>query len=256
MRVGICEWRAMAGGEALFRRLRRTGLAGVQVSYEAAGFAAKMERYTRWAADYGVTLTSIGANVFCERAVFAPENAAWVRDVAADICRGAALTEGRLFHVPAFGASYIRSEQELHQTATALQVICDVAAAQGMTVATENALSLAGNEWLLTAVSRPNLKLYFDTQNPQTAHGDAAAQAAAFTACIPEVHVKDCDEHGVSVPLGTGVTGFDDTLAALLRGGYDGWLLLENAYDRAADPNAAMRADAEYVRVQTSNHRR
>jgi sugar phosphate isomerase/epimerase len=249
MQVGICEWCAMAGGEELFRRLQRTGLNGVQVSYEATDFVPKMEQYARLAADYGVTLTSVGANIFCERAVFAPENAAWVRDVTADICRGAALTEGRLFHVPAFGASYIRNEQELCQTVAALQSICDVAAAFDVTVAAENALPLAENERLLEAVNRPNLKLYFDTQNPQTAHGDAAAQAAAFAARIPEVHVKDCNEHGVSVPLGTGVTGFDHTLATLLHGGYDGWLLLENAYNRAVDPDAAMRADADYART-------
>ncbi|MBO5797423.1 MAG: hypothetical protein J6R77_03635, partial [Clostridia bacterium] len=65
MRIGICEWSAMAGGEDLFRRLKDTGLLGVQVSYEN-GFVEKMERYVRWAEQYGVTLTSVGANVFCE----------------------------------------------------------------------------------------------------------------------------------------------------------------------------------------------
>ena len=246
MRIGICEWSAMAGGEELFRRLQRTGLLGVQVSYETAGFVEKMERYVKWAEQYGVTLTSVGANVFCDRPFFLPENAEWVKETVADVCRGAALTEAKLFHAPSFGASTVHTDEQRHQTAVALQLMCDVAAAYGVTVGTENALSLEENEQLLAAVNRPNLKMYFDTQNPETtSHPDAAAQATAFVSIIPEVHVKDCDETGRSVKLGTGVTGFETTLGNLIRGGYDGWLHLENGYDKFADPEAAMIEERE-----------
>ena len=249
MRIGICEWCAMAGGEDLFARLRRAGLSGVQVSYETGAFSEKMERYARWAESYGVTLTSVGANVFCERPFFLPENADWVRATVEDVCRGALLTEGKRFHAPSFGASTVRTAGEREQTAAALRLMCDTAAPFGVTVAAENALSLEENRWLLSVVDRPNFALYFDTQNPETAPGhDAAEQAAAFVARIPEVHIKDCAPDGRSVPLGQGHTRFRETLTALCRGGYDGWLLLENAYDRTPDPEAAMRADADTAR--------
>ena len=243
MRIGICEWSAKTGGEDLFKRLQRVGLSGVQVSYETEGFSEKMERYLAWSAEYEITLTSVGANNFCGRALFDHSEDELVR-VITDISRSAAKTEGKLFHIPAFGASHIHNDEELQATAKALQIACDTAAEYGVTVGAENALSLAENEWLMKAVDRPNLKLYFDTQNPETSpHHDATEQAAAFVVIIPEVHVKDCDETGRSVPLGTGTTRFADTLKALVEGGYDGWLLLENGYGDD-NPEDEMKDDA------------
>lgn len=248
MQIGICEWCAGMGGEAMFQRLKRVGLCGVQVSYEPAAFADKMERYAAWAAEYGVSLVSVGANIFCERPLFRPEHAAELDAVVADIAAQAVHTENRLFHVPAFGAGEIHSAEELEQMTAGLRRVCDIAAEWKVTVASENALSLAENQRLLAEVDRPNFCIYYDGQNTELAQGDAMEQAAAFAAASAEAHIKDCNATGRSVPLGQGVTRAADTLAALQRGGFDGWFLLENAFEGVAEDE--MRADMAWLQKE------
>ena len=172
--------------------------------------------------------------------------------ITEEICRGALLTEGKLFHVPAFGASTVKTEEQFRGTARGLRQVCDVAARFGVTPAAENPLSLEENRELFRQVGRQNLRMYFDTQNPQTTpHPDAPLQAAAFASLIPEVHVKDCDGAGRSAAPGRGVTRCADTLAALFRGGYRGWLLLENDYSRLPDPEEGMGADLAALKALT-----
>lgn len=251
MKVGICEWNAAAGGEAMFQRLQRVGLSGVQVSYEANGFLEKMQQYVEWGKQYGVTLTSVGANVFCEKPLFLPENEALLREVVADVARGATLTAGRLFHVPAFGASHLHSEADYRHMVTALQIACDVAAKWGVRAESENVLSVAENRQLIKDVARPNFGIYFDTQNSQMSeHHDAAAHATAFGADFFEVHVKDCAENGEPIHLGDGVSAAEETVTALMDGGFNGWFILENGYggDTAED---AMKADIAWLRSVT-----
>lgn len=252
MRYGICEWSALAEGEALFARLKQVGLAGVQVSYRPGDFVGRMERYAALAERFGITLTSVGANIFCERPIFDFGGEEILRQRVEEICRGALLTEGKLFHVPAFGASTVRTEEQFLATAGALRTVCDIAASFGVVPAAENPFSLEENRRLFRLVDRENLRMYFDTQNPQTTpHPDAPAQAAAFASLIPEVHVKDCDAAGRSVAPGSGTTRCADTLSALIGGGYNGWLLLENDYSRAPDPEASMAADLAVLKGLT-----
>lgn len=253
MPVGICEWSAGASGEALFARMGRAGLRGVQVEYQPEGFLPKMARYRDWAEKHGVVLTSVGLNLFCAEPLIAPDNAARLRAVTREAAEGAAATANRLFHVPAFGASTLRGAQELAWMTAALQAACEEAAPFGVCVASENQLSLEENRRLLQAVNRPNFTIYFDSQNPQqTPHPDAAAQASALAGRLRETHVKDCDAAGRSCPLGQGVSGAEETMRALCCGGFDGWLLLENVYE-GDGAEAAMAADRRWLETVCRN---
>jgi sugar phosphate isomerase/epimerase len=72
----------------------------------------------------------------------------------------------------------------------------------------------------------------------------AADIAAAVRGGLP---LTDGVQAGLWQPLGDGAVPLADTLAALRRSGYDGWLIVE--HDFAPDPEASARRSLEWLRA-------
>lgn len=88
------------------------------------------------------------------------------------------------------------SEETLAKIAKGLQLACDRLAAEGLTLALENARSLYANTGgnmrrVLDAVQRPNLKIIWDPANAYVAGEDPAVGFAQVQGQIVDVHCKD-----------------------------------------------------------------
>jgi sugar phosphate isomerase/epimerase len=115
--------------------------------------------------------------------------------------------------------------------------VCDYALDKGqITIGMENLLSVEALIRLIDAVGKPNLKVFFDTQNYYLdAKVDVAAMVEPLMPYICDVHVKDGYEADIEPSgalIGEGDSEFFDTIAELRRCGYRGWLISENFYDR------------------------
>ncbi|MEZ4726345.1 MAG: sugar phosphate isomerase/epimerase family protein [Caldilineaceae bacterium] len=101
------------------------------------------------------------------------------------------------------------SEETLAKIAKGLQIACDRLAAEGLTLALENARSLYANTGgnmrrVLDAVQRPNLKIIWDPANAFVAGEDPAAGFAQVQGHIVDVHCKDA----LVVDEATGLTAW------------------------------------------------
>ena len=135
--------------------------------------------------------------------------------------------------VPNFVNSKIKNDKDFSRAVKVLTEVCDLAANHGITIATENALSPGKIDKLIGEVNRPNIKLYFDTQN-HFLHGDynMAQLLERLMPYVCEVHVRDGknkDESGAI--LGQGDAGFYECVEVLKKHNYSGWVISENYYD-------------------------
>jgi 2-epi-5-epi-valiolone 7-phosphate 2-epimerase len=78
-----------------------------------------------------------------------------------------------------------------------------------------------------------------------------------YSAYSPQTQVKDgyqADIEPSGALMGEGDSGFLDTIAELRKGGYKGWLISENFYDRGPvgklddDPKALMEKDFQVLK--------
>ncbi|MEZ4707040.1 MAG: sugar phosphate isomerase/epimerase family protein [Caldilineaceae bacterium] len=88
------------------------------------------------------------------------------------------------------------SDETLAKIAKGIQIACDRLAAEGLTLALENARSLYANTGgnmrrVLDAADRPNLKIIWDPANAHVAGEDPAAGFAQVQGHIVDVHCKD-----------------------------------------------------------------
>jgi sugar phosphate isomerase/epimerase len=83
-------------------------------------------------------------------------------------------------------------------------------------------------------VDRENFYLFFDSCNHacMTDYDIHEILRELYPHYYPQMHVKDgvkgCNAQYV---LGTGTTGFEETIAFLKQQNYRGWLILENLYE-------------------------
>jgi sugar phosphate isomerase/epimerase len=118
-----------------------------------------------------------------------------------------------------------------------------LAGKDGIIVAAENTLSVEATLDLFKRIDRPNLKLYFDTQNYYLSKGlDTPTLLETLMDYICQVHVKDGKNKDLSgALLGEGDTGFHRSMEVLKKHHYSGWIVLENYYDQ--QPLSAKKAD-------------
>ncbi|MBM3707911.1 MAG: sugar phosphate isomerase/epimerase [Actinobacteria bacterium] len=135
--------------------------------------------------------------------------------------------------VPSFENSDIKSDTDLKQAVKVLKNACDKALESGIIIAAENLLSPMKIEELFKQTNRPNLKLYFDTQNHYLHKGYKMADLLErLMQYVCEVHVKDGKNGNLSgALLGEGDAGFYESIEVLKKHNYSGWIISENYYD-------------------------
>ena len=175
--------------------------------------------------------------------------------MASAIDAAAALGLG-LVQFPCFEGSFVSSAEERLNMADGLRFACNVAADRGITVSTENVLSIDETDELFERVDSPNLAVFFDMQNYMLNRGfDQLAQLDALYDRVAQAHAKD-GKGGVlsSAIVGTGDSKVGEQIALMVGRGYEGWISLENFYTtgplahRNDEPFDTMAEDATALR--------
>ncbi len=185
---------------------------------------------------YGISYCAVALNDFDNIPMHAREGSPYY-DTVWDLLDRSVQTAKALgvpmIQVPAFLASEIKTEEDMELSAKALQHLCDLAGEDNIQVASENVLDAAQFKELYERVDRPNFYLYFDSQNYELncGYNEADILDGLYPYMCDQLHVKDGNEVMSGGLLGTGTSGFYETMAALEVHDYSGIILLENYYD-------------------------
>jgi sugar phosphate isomerase/epimerase len=274
IKLGIAEWSVPIAGPVACRYVAESGLDGLQVDLGSAAAGFPMSRplvrdaYLQAAADAGIELVSLAANELCVDGLdAAPDSDAGRRarsTMAAAISATAALGLD-LVQFPCFEGSFVSSPKQRRNMADGLRFACNLAASHGITVSTENVLSIDETNELFERVDADNLAVFFDMQNYLLNRGfDQVRHLDALYPRVAQAHAKD-GTGGVlsSAIVGAGEAKVPEQIALMVDRGYAGWISLENFYatgplaHRHPEPFETMAEDAAALRalVETAQAR-
>ena len=148
-----------------------------------------------------------------------------------------------------------RGEEDFRRTCEKIKMACEIARPMGITIASENVLSVKDTLRMVREIGYDNFRIMFDTQNYYLADGrDEAALLREIHPYVVQVHLKDGYNGNLSGSiLGTGESGFFRTAAAIRDTCCTEWLLLENYYhtqplSQLGDPFSLLEKDLAAVR--------
>lgn len=260
-------------GPAACHLVAEAGLDGLQVDLGPAAAGYPMSRelvrnaYRQAAADAGIEFVSLAANELCVDGLdVAPDSDGGRRaraTMAAAIAAAAAL-DLELVQFPCFEGSFVSTPEQRSNMADGLRFACTLAADHGITVATENVLSIAETDELFERVDADNLAVFFDMQNYLLNRGfDQVDHLRALYDRVAQAHAKD-GAGGVlsSAIVGTGEAKVAEQVSLLVERGYEGWISLENFYatgplsHRNDEPFDTMAEDAAALRALVDSAQR
>lgn len=244
-KIGVTQWSLPCTVPDCIEAAGALGLQAIQLDLGAAeeGYPltgeALQARLLSDARKYGVEIVSIVLNDLCKNGFIHAEGDPH-RETAWETMRLGVETAARMgvrsVCLPSFFDNEIRDAAGYARTVEAMRYICALGAAQGVTIYTENVMDAAHLAAFFRDVGCEDLHLLFDSQNYSFMAGLDAAEI--FTAAAARVgdflHVKDGRDSLGSAPLGTGTSGFTNTLRAITAAGFCGYYILENKYETMA----------------------
>jgi sugar phosphate isomerase/epimerase len=253
--IGVTQWSLDRPGAEALHQAAGLGFAAIHIDAGEVGGemllddAGLRDRYRQAAEDTGVQIRAIAPGYLNDYGPVSPagsDNARKCRDIIRIAIDAAVDLSVPLVFLPSFRAGEIRDERDLARSAEVLQEACDYAAGRPLALATENTLDAAGNLKLLEAVSRPNLYVLLDMQNPPLWGHDAAGLVrAVWPRLIHQVHAKDGTGGQMgNALLGEGEGHFLETAHTLRSLGFDGAVISENDYHGRRSANAARDIEA------------
>lgn len=238
-KFGICHFSLPLEGPCAVIIASKIGFEGVQLDMirnykNQLALAEKItqNKFLDLGKKYNIEYPSIAVRELDQFSMFAEDN-----NIAVNAIDKALDTAGNMkipiVLIPNFGNSEIKNELDFSKAVKVMTRACDLAANRGVTLATESTLSPDDIERLINAVNRPNIKLYFDTQNHYLYKGYNTAQLLErLMPYVCEVHVKDGKNKDLSgALLGQGDAGFNNCVEVLKKHNYSGWVITENYYD-------------------------
>lgn len=233
-----------------FDGIELNGLPGADPSDHPAWTSEGRTALRRRANERGIDLPSVSLSFLNGRGSLAdddPAERAAARHVVLRAIDAAAALGAPVVLVPFFGAAAVETDEEEARAVDGLSRLADAAAAAGVRLAVENALSVDRTVAILDAIGHPAVGAYYDTGNVQANGEDPAAAVERLGDRIAGVHLKDVDADGGSVMLGEGVVDFGAVAAALREVGYDGPAVLETP--SPGDPREDARANLSAARA-------
>lgn len=268
IKIGICDWALPGAGLYAARIAAEFGLQALSLKiglYENNYPISEkvMQRcYLEDQQRYGVEYCAIALNDFDNTPMHAREGTPAYEQAWTILKKG--LQTARALHVPViqvpgFAASEIRSEEDYEYAARALRYLCDEAG--DIRVASESLLRPEEFKKLYELVGRKNFGAYYDSQNYHLFRG--YDQVEILNGLLPhmvdQLHVKDGNGAMSGALLGTGDSNFFGTMRALTENDYEGYILLENYYDRLPlrladeNPYRLLAQDIEILKVAIAN---
>ena len=265
-KIGICEWSLPIDGPYACQFAAELGLDGVQIDiglYER-GFSksrpAVQNAYLEYSREWGIEFPSMAARVTDYYTMFPSRSeteSAIVRDGLQKAIRASADMGIPILLIPNFERSAILTEKDLKEAVECFKWACDLSGKEGITIAAENTLTVDATMAFFKGINRPNLKLYFDSQNYYLSKGlDTPALLDELMDYICQIHVKDGKNKDLSgALLGAGDTDFHRSMEVLRKHRYSGWIVLENYYDQKPlcigdlDPAALIATDIQTLKA-------
>lgn len=244
IKFGICEWSFPQYGPYVCQLAAELGFEGIQLemSGHERGFPLSMDAIQRGYLEVqqktGIAYPAIVMRETDWVSMLRPESSKERRIIDTGIRKAidaAVRFKSEIVMIPMFLESEVKTPADMEIAAACFQAACDRAAEKGVVICAENVFAADQMEEFAAKIDRPNLKLFFDSQNYYLAKGyNTAELLETLFPMVQGIHVKDGRNGNLSgALLGDGDTGFLDTIAVLKKHDYSGWVVLENYYDRA-----------------------
>jgi sugar phosphate isomerase/epimerase len=264
-KIGVCEASLPIQGPYACKFISELGFDGMQLSsgeYER-GFPLSepfvQDAYMKMAEASGVEFPAVVAQLLDFHTMFpskSEEESTIARigiEKSVDCCAAMSIP---ILLVPNFAKSEIVGKQDFAEAAEVFKRTCDRAGKHSITIGMENTLSTEQTLDLISLINRPNLRIYFDTQNYYLHKGYSSARMLdELMNHVCQIHVKDGKGKDLSgALLGHGDADFHGCMEVVKRRGYDGWLVSENFYDRGTlrkqgmDAVALLKQDLKTIR--------
>lgn len=158
-----------------------------------------------------------------------------VKNMLKNAVESAAAMKISTIMVCCFEQSLIKTDEELERAAKMIQYACDLADEKDVTIGWETPLNNEKSGQLLGLVDRKNIGIFYDSQNYlfDGKLDQPTELEKIYDLLIPQIHVKDGVETKSSALLGMGNTKFYEQVEVFRKHNYQGWVILENYYDRA-----------------------
>lgn len=242
IRIGACDWALPGAGLYAPQIAAKAGLKALSLKvglYENDYPITRPEMqkiYLEEQQRYGIEYCALALNDFDNIPMHAREDTkqhAIVWDLLERAAETAEVLGVPLIQVPGFAASEVKNEEDLQYSAKALRWLCDRAGEHGISVAAENLMLPDEFTHLYELVGRSNFYLYFDSQNYNVFRGcdERKILKALYVRMCNQIHVKDGKEMSGGL-LGSGPSGFHETIRWLKEHHFTGYILLENYYDQ------------------------
>lgn len=243
IKIGACDWglpgaglyaaaiAASAGLDALSLRI------GLYENDYPLTWPQMQKIYLEEQQKYGIEYCAIALNDFDNIPMHARKGTREY-DIVWDLLKRAVHTAKALhvpmIQVPGFGASEIKTPEDLEYSAAAFRWLCDAAGEYGIDVASENLMNQKEFKDLYERIDRKNFYLYFDSQNYHLFRGYPERDILdhLYPYMCGQLHVKDGSGAMSGSLLGKGDSGFFHTMQWLSQHNYSGYILLENYYDQ------------------------
>jgi len=267
VKLGVCHWSCPIDGPYALKMASELGLEGIQLdigSYER-GFPLSrpsiQKAYVEYAKKYNITITSLAVREL-DRHGMTRKDGTMEKEIAVEaILKAISAADAMnipIVMLPSFEDGEIKTDRDFQRVVNCLKMACEEAEKKNIIIATENLLSIEETKQLFNLVNKPNLRLYFDTQNYHLRRNyNVASMVEELFPYICEIHVKDGrDGHMSGALLGEGDSGFFETMEVLREKNYSGWILLENYYDlrplslEGDDPIELLRRDISILKTQ------
>ena len=268
IKIGACDWALPGAGLYAVRIAAEYGLQALSLKiglYENNYPIAEkpMQRcYLEDQQRYGVEYCAIALNDFDNIPMHAREGTPSHEQARTILNKGvqtARALQVPVIQVPGFAASEVRSEEDYEYAARAFRYLCDEAG--DIHVASESLLQPEEFKKLYDLVDRENFGAYYDSQNYHLFRGYDQVEIlnGLRPYMVDQLHVKDGNGAMSGALLGTGNSNFSGTMRVLAETGYEGYILLENYYDRlplrlaGEDPYQLLAQDTEILKAAIKN---
>jgi L-ribulose-5-phosphate 3-epimerase len=131
--------------------------------------------------------------------------------------------------IPFVDASSIKNEHEKNELINAMQEAFDLAKEIGMKISLETDLDANSFKNLLERINREHVQANYDIGNSASLGYDPVKELEAYGHKILNVHVKDRELNGTTVPLGSGNANFELVFSKLNEIRYAGGITMQAA---------------------------
>ncbi len=258
--------------DTLFTAAAQLGFDGVELDWSDPDWAQPGGRLApenraairRAAAESGVEIPSVAAHFLSKGGITLAETEAFGLEAVRTGIAICADLGARCLLVPFFAAAEIKGISAVSRLVKNLQQLAPDAAAAGVTLAIEHTMPAELTAEAIDKVSAPNVGTYWDMGNCMALGADPLEEIALLGSRIARVHAKEYQQAGDPpgsryalhfdglnrTPLGQGDVPVPAVLDALLRVGYNDYIVLETG--KFNDPAGSAQAALNYLRSLTA----